>query len=105
MGFNEMRKYSANYSHSNHNFVIQNLIGERINDEYLSAFCILKNILQRGKPTLLSTYLQEELGQIHVDLGRLNDELKQIIDELPPSPPHLRAAKGCALCRRPLNGK
>lgn len=60
-----MKKYSANYSHSNHNFVIQNLKGERINNEYLAAICILKNILQRGKPTLLSAYLQEELGQIH----------------------------------------
>jgi len=45
--------------------VIQNLKGERISDEYLSAICILKNILQRGKPTLLSIYLQEQLGQIH----------------------------------------
>ena len=60
-----MKKYSANYSYSNHNFVIQNLKGERISDEYLPAICILKNILQRGKPTLLSTYLQEELGQLH----------------------------------------
>lgn len=60
-----MKKYSANYSHSNHNFVIQNLQGERISNEYLPAICILKNILQRGKPTLLSTYLQDELGQLH----------------------------------------
>lgn len=60
-----MKKYSANYSNSNHNFVIQNLKGERINNEYLPAICILKNILQRGKPTLLSAYLQEELGQLH----------------------------------------
>lgn len=60
-----MKKYSANYSYSNHNFVIQNLKGERISNEYLPAICILKNILQRGKPTLLSAYLQDELGQIH----------------------------------------
>ena len=45
--------------------MIQNLKGERISNEYLPAICILKNILQRGKPTLLSAYLQEELGQIH----------------------------------------
>lgn len=77
-----MRKYSANYSHSNHNFVIQNLIGKRISDEYLAAFCILKNILQRGKPTLLSTYLQEELGQIH----RADDFIKAypLIDQEQP---------------------
>ncbi|MEE9430389.1 MAG: DUF559 domain-containing protein, partial [Melioribacteraceae bacterium] len=60
-----MKKYSANYSHSNHNFVIQNLNGQRITNEYLPAICILKNILQRGKPTLLSSFLQEELGKIH----------------------------------------
>lgn len=60
-----MKKYSANYSYSNHNFVIQNLKNERINNEYLPAICILKNILQRGKPTLLSTYLQEKLGKLH----------------------------------------
>ena len=45
--------------------MIQNLKGERISNEYLPAICILKNILQRGKPTLLSAYLQDELGQIH----------------------------------------
>jgi len=60
-----MKKYTANYSHSNHNFVIQNLNGERINNEFLPAICILKNILQRGKPTLMSSYLQESLGSIH----------------------------------------
>jgi len=62
-----MKKYTANYSYSNHNFVIQNLNGERIRNEYLPAICILKNILQRGKPTLLSSYLQENLGSIHSD--------------------------------------
>ncbi len=60
-----MKKFTANYSYSNHNFVIQNLKGERINNEYLPAICILKNILQRGKPTLMSQYLQEHLGAIH----------------------------------------
>jgi len=60
-----MKKYSANYSHTNHNFVIQNLSDERIENEYLSAICIVKNILQRGKPTLMSGYLQEQLGKIH----------------------------------------
>lgn len=62
-----MKKYTANYSYSNHNFVIQNLNGERIRNEYLPAICILKNIIQRGKPTLMSRYLQENLGSIHRD--------------------------------------
>ncbi|GAB6283437.1 MAG: hypothetical protein STSR0008_22040 [Ignavibacterium sp.] len=60
-----MKKYSANYSHSNHNFVIQNLRGEKVTNEYLAGICILKNILQRGKPTLLSKYLQTQIGAIH----------------------------------------
>jgi ATP-dependent DNA helicase RecQ len=60
-----MNKYTANYSHSNHNFVIQNLRGQRIENEYLPAICILKNILQRGRPTLPSKFLQENIGAIH----------------------------------------
>jgi ATP-dependent DNA helicase RecQ len=60
-----MKKYTANYSHSNHNFVIQNLTGQRIKNKYLPAICILRNILQRGKPTLLSKCLQSEIGSIH----------------------------------------
>lgn len=60
-----MNKHTANYSHSNHNFVIQNLQGERIENKYLPAICILKNILQRGRPTLLSKFLQENIGEIH----------------------------------------
>ena len=60
-----MKKYSANYSYSNHNFVIQNLKDKRIKNEYLPAICILKKILQRGKPTLLSSFLQEKIGKLH----------------------------------------
>ncbi len=60
-----MNKFTANYSYSNHNFVIQNLTGKRIDNEYLPAICILKNILQRGRPTLLSKFLQEKIGTIH----------------------------------------
>lgn len=60
-----MNKYTSNYSHSNHNFVIQNLTGRRIDNEYLPAICIIKNILQRGRPTLLSKFLQEKIGAIH----------------------------------------
>jgi ATP-dependent DNA helicase RecQ len=60
-----MKKFTANYTYSNHNFVIQNLKGQRIDNEYLPAIYILKNILQRGKPTLLSSFLQDSLGAIH----------------------------------------
>lgn len=60
-----MIKLSANYSYTNHNFVIQNLTGERIGNEYLAGICIVKNIIQRGKPTLLTTFLQDKLGVLH----------------------------------------
>ena len=60
-----MIKRTANYANTNSNFVIQNLHGSRVESEYLGAICILKNILQRGNPTLMSSYLQENLGQIH----------------------------------------
>lgn len=77
-----MNKYTANYSNSNHNFVIQNLTGRRIDNEYLPAICIVKNILQRGRPTLLSMFLQEKIGAIHK-----SDEFEKpyplIDDEIP----------------------
>ncbi|MBN2893042.1 MAG: RecQ family ATP-dependent DNA helicase [Bacteroidales bacterium] len=60
-----MKFYTANYSTTNHNFVIQNLEGERVDNKYLPAILILKNILQRGKPTLMSKFLQSKIGSIH----------------------------------------
>ena len=60
-----MKFYTANYSTTNHNFVIQNLNGERVDNKYLPAILILKNILQRGKPTLMSKFLQSKIGEIH----------------------------------------
>lgn len=60
-----MIKISANYSYTNHNFVIQNVDGETVDNEYLPAVCIVKNILQRGKPTLLSSFLRSKTGALH----------------------------------------
>ena len=60
-----LKKCTANYSYTNHNFVFQNIDGQRIDNEYLPAICILKNILQRGRPTLMSKWLQETLGSTH----------------------------------------
>lgn len=62
-----MKKFSANYSYTNNNFVIQNLHGRRVVNEHLAGICILKNIIQRGNPTLLSTFLQNNLGALHND--------------------------------------
>ena len=62
-----MKKYSANYSYPNHNFVIQNLTLPRKESEFLSAILIVKNLIQRGKPTLMSQYLQSIYGSFHKD--------------------------------------
>ncbi len=66
------KSFSANYSFTNHNFIIQNLFDYSIQSDprktkYLPAIYILKNMLQRGKPTLLSKYLQEHIGKIYED--------------------------------------
>jgi len=60
-----MKKYTANYSYTNPNFVIQNLVENPIKNDLLPILCVLKNILQRGFPTTLSVNLQNELGEIH----------------------------------------
>lgn len=59
-----MKKFTGNYSNTNHNFVIQNLFGDKISNAYLPAISIVKNIIQRGCPTFASKYLQSELGEI-----------------------------------------
>lgn len=65
---NPMKKFTANYSNTTHNFVIQNLPGERLNSPYLPAISIIKNIIQRGCPTIPSKYIQSKLGK--VDLSK-----------------------------------
>jgi len=60
-----MKKYTANYTYTNPNFVIQNLVTNQTNADLLPTLYVLKNILQRGFPTTLSKYLQSELGAIH----------------------------------------
>lgn len=60
-----MKKYTANYSYTNPNFVIQNLVANQTNADLLPILYVTKNILQRGFPTTLSKYLQSQLGEIH----------------------------------------
>ena len=59
-----MKKLTANYSNTHHNFVIQNLLGERMVNSYLPAISIIKNVIQRGCPTIPSKYIQSKLGKI-----------------------------------------
>lgn len=60
-----MKKFTANYSNTNHNFVIQNLLGDKITNDYLAPVSIIKNILQRGCPSICSKYIQDNIGAIH----------------------------------------
>ena len=60
-----MKQYTANYTYTNPNFVIQNLVTNQVNADLLPILYVTKNILQRGFPTTLSKYLQSELGEIH----------------------------------------
>ncbi len=60
-----MKKYTANYTRTNPNFVIQNLVTNQQNEDLIQLLYVLKNVLQRGFPTTLSKYLQSELGKIH----------------------------------------
>mgnify|MGYP001321879177 CR=1 FL=1 len=78
-----MLKLSANYSYTNHNFVIQNLDEEQIANEYLPAVCIAKNILQRGKPTLMSSFLQDKIGALHNEEDFASP--KALVDNSPPN--------------------
>lgn len=66
----ENKKFSANYTYSNHNFIIQNLLKNNIASnpnysKYIPAIYVIRNILQRGKPTLTSKYIQSKIGTIH----------------------------------------
>ena len=58
-----MKRFTGNYSNTEHNFVIQNLPEKRqVAECDLQLISVLKNIILRGSPTLLSKYLQSELG-------------------------------------------
>lgn len=61
------KKFSANYARTNHNFIIQNLKPYSIASEanlysIFSVVQIIKNILQRGKPTIASRRLRNAVG-------------------------------------------
>lgn len=60
-----MKKYTANYTYTNPNFVIQNLVENSDKSDLLTILYVIKNILQRGFPTTLSKNLQTTLGEIH----------------------------------------
>lgn len=60
-----MKKYTANYTYTNSNFVIQNIQGQVQKQDLLPIFYVVKNLLQRGFPTILSKDLQKTFGALH----------------------------------------
>lgn len=62
-----MKKYTANYALTSPNFVIQNLRENEIEEQDKALLYVLKNLFQRGVPTTLSQYLQDKLGEIHLE--------------------------------------
>ena len=77
-----MKKYTANYSYTNPNFVIQNLVENPIKTDLLPILYVIKNILQRGFPTTLSKYLQSQIGEIHKQ-SNFNDRFLFATNETP----------------------
>lgn len=77
-----MLKYTANYAYTNPNFVIQNLDTSMRNEELKPLLYVLKNILQRGFPTIMSKYLQEKIGKIH-DLDSFEDRFIFALNKTP----------------------
>ncbi len=57
-----MLKYSAGYTNTNPNFVIQNLDAPT-DTRYEPLFAVLNNILQRGCPTIPSRFLRSNFGE------------------------------------------
>lgn len=78
-----MRKYTANYANTSSNFVLQNLPPKQhISDEIRAACCIVRNILQRGKPSRLSHFLQGKIGVLH-EMEDWNESLPLIDATVP----------------------
>ncbi len=82
-----MEKYTAGYSYTNFNFVIQNMMDEKnVKNKYYSFICILKNILQRSAPTTMSSYLIDKIGKIDLNnkqfIGLIDDEVPHWVNTI-----------------------
>jgi len=76
-----VKKYTASYSSIKDNFVIININeSHKHNSPYYGMFCVVQNILQRGKPTIPSNYVQKKLGSVNAISSRM---LFLASDEIP----------------------
>lgn len=82
--FGLLDRYTANYTYTNSNFVIQNNLGE-VNKEskYYPLLCILKNILMRGCPTHMSQFLKSSFSESEIK-GLLRQEEQCLLDKEAP---------------------
>ena len=79
------KKFSANYARTNHNFIFHNLLNYSISSEVASgqlfgAIQVLKNILQRGKPTIASRKLRKAFG-IELEQSALNTPAQALLSD------------------------
>lgn len=75
-------KHTANYTYSSPNFVVQNMREANCDKEYYPMYCVLQNIIQRGCPTTMSQYLQNQIGKIHLD-KKFSDRVILIDKDMP----------------------
>ena len=57
-----MPHYSANYAHTDHNFVIQQLPEGKCEPAYVGTYSVVANLLHRGTPTRMSHRLRTVAG-------------------------------------------
>ncbi|MFP7299031.1 RecQ family ATP-dependent DNA helicase [Neobacillus niacini] len=57
-----MKKFTANYCHSNSNFIITNLPNIQIISPYTNIIRIVQNMIMRGNPTIASVFLRKKLN-------------------------------------------
>ena len=75
-----MKKFTANYCHSNSNFIISNLPNHQIITPYTNIIRIIQNMVMRGAPTIASKFLRQELNLERDYLDKI-DEVKFVSKE------------------------
>ncbi len=81
------KSFTANYSNTNHNFVIQNLdtytiASESVSKSLIGAIYILRNMLQRGTPTTPSRFLRDRFSATECAIP-MGGEYQALISRVP----------------------
>lgn len=75
-----MKRFSANYCYSNSNFIITNLPDNQVTTPYSNIVRIVQNMINRGTPTIASTFLRKKLG-LQRDYLKQLEEVKFLSNE------------------------